>query len=132
MKRNYIAESAKAALHPLRDNILRLLKEADRSTVELEALTGENRYNLYHHLEVLLKSGLAQELETKGRARVFGIIKPKKPEAAVLLLDQKDKARKPKEWEALLETLEDVEGERIPHKRSVRKIQVQISYTWSE
>ena len=39
MKRSYIAESAKAALHPLRDQILRLLKDHDRSTVELEAQT---------------------------------------------------------------------------------------------
>ena len=132
MKRSYIAESAKAALHPLRDQILRLLKEHDRSTVELEALTGENRYNLYHHLDVLLKNGLVQELDSQGRARVFAITKPKKPDAAVMLLNKEDRARDPEAWGELLNKLEEVEGELIPHKRSVKKIQVQISYTWSE
>ena len=132
MKRSYIAESAKAALHPLRDQILRLLKEHDRSTVELETLTGENRYNLYHHLDVLLKNGLVQELDSQGRARVFAITKPKKPDAAVMLLSKEDRARDPEAWGELLNKLEEVEGEPIPHKRSVKKIQVQISYTWSE
>ena len=109
---------------PLRDQILRLLKEHDRSTVELEALTGENRYNLYHHLDVLLKNGLVQELDSQGRARVFAITKPKKPDAAVMLLSKEDRARDPEAWGELLNKLEEVEGEPIPHKRSVKKIQV--------
>ena len=130
--RTYIANATKAALHPLRDSILRLLKEDDRSTVELEALTGENRYNLYHHLDVLLKTGLVQELESGSRARVFAITKPKKPEAAVVLLGPRERKRSPEAWDRLIDALEELEGERIPHRRSIRKIQVQIGYSWSE
>ena len=132
MKRTYIADAAKAALHPVRDKILRLLTEDERSTVELEALTGENRYNLYHHLDVLLKAGLACELESGSRARIFGIIKPKKPTAAVLLLGAKERKRNPHAWDKLITALEELEGERIPHRRSIRKLQVQIGYSWSE
>ncbi len=130
--RTYIANATKAALHPVRDSILRLLKESDLSTVELESLTGENRYNLYHHLEVLLKTGLVQEMESDSRARVYSIVKPRKPEAAVLLLGKKERLRNPKAWAKLISALEELEGERIPHRRSIKKAQVQLNYTWSE
>lgn len=55
----------KAASHPTRQTILKSLQENDAlTTVELQELTGENRYNLYHHLAKLQDAGLVDfELE---------------------------------------------------------------------
>ena len=52
-KRSYINPVTKAVTHPVRSIIIEALKEGDKSTVELEKITGENRYNLYHHLNAL-------------------------------------------------------------------------------
>ena len=39
-----------AAAHPTRQTILKNLQENDAlTTIELQKLTGEDRYNLYHH-----------------------------------------------------------------------------------
>ena len=51
--RTYIEKAVKAASHPLRDQILRSLKNGPLSTIDLEEQLGESRYNLYHHLDVL-------------------------------------------------------------------------------
>ena len=51
--RSYIKTATKAATHPVRSSILKSLKDSAKSTVELEEITGEARYNLYHHLNLL-------------------------------------------------------------------------------
>ena len=52
--------------------------------------------------------------------------------AAVVLLGPRERKRSPEAWDRLIDALEELEGERIPHRRSIRKIQVQIGYSWSE
>ncbi|MFV2045087.1 MAG: winged helix-turn-helix domain-containing protein [Anaerolineales bacterium] len=63
----------KAASHPTRQTILKSLQENDAlTTVELQELTGENRYNLYHHLAKLQDAGLVDfELEDSRAKRYF-------------------------------------------------------------
>ena len=52
--RSYTSEVVKAAAHPTRQGILKALEKDTRTTVELEEITGENRYHLYHHLQLLI------------------------------------------------------------------------------
>ena len=42
--RSYMADALKAAAHPTRQDILKALEEKPHTTVELEEVTGENRY----------------------------------------------------------------------------------------
>jgi DNA-binding transcriptional ArsR family regulator len=61
-----------AAAHPTRQTILKNLQENDAlTTIELQKLTGEDRYNLYHHLAKLQDAGLVDN-ELKGsRAKKY-------------------------------------------------------------
>ena len=47
--RKYIEGAVKAASHPVRDQILRSLKNGPLTAVDLEEMLGMSRYNLYHH-----------------------------------------------------------------------------------
>jgi DNA-binding transcriptional ArsR family regulator len=63
----------KAASHPTRQTILKNLQENDAlTTIELQKLTGEDRYNLYHHLAKLQDAGLVDyELEDSRAKKYF-------------------------------------------------------------
>ena len=63
----------KAASHPTRQTILKSLQENDAlTTIELQKLTGEDRYNLYHHLAKLQDAGLVDyELEDSRAKKYF-------------------------------------------------------------
>ncbi len=63
----------KVAAHPTRQTILKSLQENDAlTTIELQELTGEDRYNLYHHLAKLQDAGLVDyELEDSRAKRYF-------------------------------------------------------------
>ncbi len=63
----------KAASHPTRQTILKNLRENDAlTTIELQKLTGEDRYNLYHHLAKLQDAGLVDyELEDSRAKKYF-------------------------------------------------------------
>ncbi len=62
-----------AASHPTRQTILKNLQENDAlTTIELQKLTGEDRYNLYHHLAKLQEAGLVDyELEGSRAKKYF-------------------------------------------------------------
>ncbi len=63
----------KAASHPTRQTILKNLRENEAlTTIELQKLTGEDRYNLYHHLAKLQDAGLVDyELEDSRAKKYF-------------------------------------------------------------
>ena len=62
-----------AASHPTRQTILKNLQQNDAlTTIELQKLTGEDRYNLYHHLAKLQEAGLVDyELEGSRAKKYF-------------------------------------------------------------
>ena len=62
----------KAASHPTRQTILKNLQENDAlTTIELQKLTGEDRYNLYHHLAKLQEAGLVENELEDSRAKKY-------------------------------------------------------------
>lgn len=62
----------KAAAHPTRQSILKSLQENDGlTTLELQELTGEDRYNLYHHLAKLQEAGLVDYELHDSRAKQY-------------------------------------------------------------
>ena len=58
--RVYLANATKAVAHPIRLSMLKILKVSPKSTAELQEETGADRYNLYHHLNVLVESDLVE------------------------------------------------------------------------
>ena len=61
-----------AASHPTRQTILKNLQENDAlTTIELQKLTGEDRYNLYHHLAKLQDAGLVDYKLKGSRAKKY-------------------------------------------------------------
>ena len=129
-KRKLVSSAMKATSHPTRELILRELKEAPRSTLELEEVTGESRYNLYHHLSVLEDAQLVRSSISEGRAKVFELFNPNRPDVAFVVLDGGDK----KEAQALkrvLEVLQDEIDELIPFADEIGKAKLIFDFPWS-
>lgn len=129
-KRTLVSSAMKATSHPTRELILRELKEGPRSTSELEDATGESRYNLYHHLSVLEDARLVRSAITSGRAKVFELLTPKRPDVAFMVLDSKD------DEEAVvlgkvLEVLQAETSEEIPRADEICRAKMVFYYPWS-
>ena len=58
--------------HPTRMKILENLQTGKKTTLELEKLTGENRVNLYHHLNLLEKESLISS-EKQNRQKYYNL-----------------------------------------------------------
>jgi DNA-binding transcriptional ArsR family regulator len=129
--RTYLAEAVKATVHPIRELILKLLRERERSTTELEQITGENRYNLYHHLAVLQQAGLVGFRYTESRSKEFHLKKPKRPDTAFLQLDRADPQDIAK-LGRLLGVLRELFGDEVPQLDKVVRARILLSYPWSE
>jgi len=127
--RAYTSEVVKAATHPTRQGILKALEKDARTTVELEEITGENRYHLYHHLAVLQDAGLVAS-RIEGRAKAFSLRKPENPEAVYLQLDGDDPEEEDK-LRALLEVVARITDGEIPHLEKVTRARLVLSYPWS-
>ncbi|MDH3271136.1 MAG: winged helix-turn-helix domain-containing protein [Gemmatimonadota bacterium] len=129
-KRTLLSSATKATAHPTREVILRELGVGPRSTLELEEATGEDRYNLYHHLGVLEQAQLVGSSISSGRTKLFELLKPKRPEVAYLMLDGED------EEEAgvlrrVLEVLREERPEAIPRPDEIRRAKMVFYYPWS-
>jgi DNA-binding transcriptional ArsR family regulator len=131
-ERSYINTATKAATHPVRSTILKSLKDSPRSTVELERITGEARYNLYHHLNLLEQVGLVHWELGDSKTKVYSLLKPKRPEVAVIILDEHEIKKKPKEFKAFLDLMGQIEGQDIPHRNKIVKTEVCLYYDWEE
>ena len=81
--RSYLNPTTKAVAHPVRSQILRALKEGDLSTVELEKITGETRYNLYHHLSALEQVGLIDWTMRDNKTKLYQLRTPETPDVTV-------------------------------------------------
>jgi len=132
LMRSYIQSATKAATHPVRSSILKSLKDSPKSTVELEELTGEARYNLYHHLNLLEDVDLIEWKFKDSKTKVFSLKKPKRPQAAVLIFDKDDIKIKQKEFTKLMDALVAMEGQEIPHKNKIVKAEICLYFPWSE
>ena len=128
--RSYAADAIKATSHPTRALILKALRDEDRSTVELEELTGENRYNLYHHLDVLQQVGLVGFRIGVSRMKEFHLKKPKRPDTAYLQLERDDPEDVAK-LNRIVKVLGEICGAEIPHLDQITRIRIILSYPWS-
>jgi len=130
-KRTLLSRAVKATSHPTREMILRELKEGPRSTLELEDVTGESRYNLYHHLGVLEDAQLVKSSVSSGRTKVFELRTPKRPDVAFMVLDgsNEDEARALRK---ILEILQEETSEEIPQPEEIRRAKMVFYYPWSD
>ena len=132
LMRSYIQSATKAATHPVRSSILKSLKDSPKSTVELEEITGEARYNLYHHLNFLEDVDLIKWNFKDSKTKVFSLKKPKRPQAAVLIFDNDDIKKRQKAFNRLIDALAAMEGQKIPHKDKIVKAEICLYFPWSE
>jgi len=126
--RAYPDETLRAATHPTRQTILKTLQESDRSTTDLEQLTGENRYNLYHHLAILEQTGLVGHRLRDSRSKEFFLRKPSRRQSAVFQVSREERPSTPR-WEAFFEALKALTGEEILRTRHVSGATVVLTYT---
>ena len=130
--RSYIQTATKAATHPVRSSILKSLKESPKETVELEEVTGEARYNLYHHLNFLENTGLISWEMKDNKTKIYSLANPKRPEVAVLVFDEDEIKGRPKEFEAMIDSMSVMEGNKIPHSKKITKAEICLYFEWTE
>jgi DNA-binding transcriptional ArsR family regulator len=130
-KRTLVSNAMKATSHPTREVILRELKEGPRSTMELEDVTGESRYNLYHHLSVLEDAQLVGSTITSGRTKAFELLTPKRPDVAFLVLDGGDE-EEARVLAKVLEVLQAETSEGIPRADEICRAKMVFYYPWSK
>jgi len=128
--RSYIQTATKAATHPVRSSILKSLKGSVKSTVELEEITGEARYNLYHHLNLLEDVDLVEWKLKDNKTKMYSLKKPRRPQVAVQIFDEGDIKRKPEEFKDFINTLSKMEGQEIPHKNKIIKAEICLYFSW--
>ena len=96
-----------AAAHPTRQTILKNLQENDAlTTIELQKLTGEDRYNLYHHLAKLQDAGLVDYELAGSRAKKYFLSTDEDTVERYFHIDGSD----PKTRQALAEVLKVLAG----------------------
>lgn len=127
-ERSYIRSATKAATHPIRAQILKGLKEREMSTPDLEALTGEARYNLYHHLNALEQVGLVGWTMRDNKTKLYHAEAPQNPEAAVIIISEEDIRIKRELFAALLDVLSAIEDKPVPHPEKIRNAEICLYY----
>jgi hypothetical protein len=129
--RSYISNTTKAATHPVRSQILKALKEGDRSTVELEAVTGEARYNLYHHLNALEEAGFIGWAMKDNKTKLFHLKARRKPREEVIVLNTTDIQEKPREFRDLVQALANMQGDPIEDFSSITNAEIYVHFSRS-
>ncbi len=129
--RAYPDETLRAATHPTRQTILKALQVSDRSTTDLEQLTGENRYNLYHHLAILEQTGLVGHRLKDSRSKEFFLHKAPRRHSAVFQVTREERPS-PSRWTAFLDSLGDLAGEPVARPRHVTGATVVLTYADEE
>ena len=130
--RSYIQTATKAATHPVRSMILKSMRDAPKSTVELEEITGEARYNLYHHLNFLEEAGLITWDMKDSKTKIYSLLTPKRPEVAVLVFDEEDIKNKSSDFTQMIDALSAMEGRNIPNKKKIKKAEICLYYEWED
>ena len=128
--RTYLESAVKAASHPVRRDILKQLKKKPLSSVDLEEITGESRYNLYHHISVLEKSNLIIEEKSVGKKKYYNINTPKQPDSAVFHFEESDIKKSRSKINKMIELVESIEGEKLPFIDKISKIDIHFKLVW--
>ena len=128
-KRSYIRPATKAAAHPVRAQILKALKESDKSTVELESITGEARYNLYHHLNALEQRNFISWEMKDNKTKLYCIKNRENPEEAVIILDENDIRDNREKFKLLINTLSEIQGEEITSYEKITNAEICLYYS---
>ena len=126
--RTYLESTVKAASHPIRNKILKVLKGGAMSTPALQEALNEDRYNLYHHLDVLVKSNLITEKENSSKAKYYELTAQDKPNASVFIFTEDDFKKDYPTWNNLLNVLEILEGKQIPIRGKIVQAEIHLIF----
>ena len=126
--RTYLKSTVKAASHPVRNKILKVLKGGAMSTPDLEGALNESRYNLYHHLDVLVNSNLITEKKHISKAKHYELTTENKPGASVFIFTEDDFKKDYPTWNSLLNVLEILEGEKIPIRGKIVQAEIHLIF----
>lgn len=131
-ERKYITDATKAALHPIRAQILKLLKDAPQTAVELGEIIGEPHFNLYYHLSALEEVGLVQSIPVDKKTKRYELTVPRKPEVAVLIFTEDEIESRTEEFAALIDAAEIIEKAEIPHREKIVRAEISFYYSWEK
>ena len=70
--------------------------------------TGTDRYNLYHHLNVLVESDLVELKDLGDKGKCYSLKTSGKPQVALIILGKEEIKAKQKAWAKVLSGLEEI------------------------
>lgn len=130
--RSYIKATTKAVAHPVRSQILKALKEGEKPTVDLENVTGETRYNLYHHLNALEQVGLVGWTMRDNKTKLYRLQTPETPEVTVTVLTEDEIKASKEKFRSMIQTLGEVAGEPVLNADRITGAEICLYYTWGD
>ena len=126
----YVDTALKAASHPIRRNILKLVKQGSYTTTELEEKTNVKRYDLYYHLDMLVKAKLINKIEVPKGKTYYELNILEKPVMIAFNFDKNEIKDNSELCEGLFDTIEKIEDYNLPNTKKISKIEVYFTYDW--
>ena len=126
----YVDTALKAASHPIRRNILKLVKQGSYTTTELEEKTNVKRYDLYYHLDMLVKAKLINKIEVPKGKTYYELNFLENPVMIAFNFDKNEINENSELCEGLFDTIEKIEDYNLPDTKKITKIEVYLTYDW--
>ena len=138
MLREGLQRTIKLGLHPTRRVILKLLKKhGELSSVQIIEHMGvkkEDRYNLYHHLDILTKNNLITKNYIKDNAKTiyYKLFTIDRPLVMAFSYDKEEMDENNKSIETILDIISEIENQDIKNRTKIRSIELNITYDYNQ
>ena len=138
MLREGLQRTIKLGLHPTRRAILKLLKKhGELSSVQIIEHMGvkkDDRYNLYHHLDILTKSNLISKNYIKDNVKTFyyKLYAIDQPLVMAFSYDNEEINENKNSISALLDIISKIENQKIKNRNKIKSIELNVTYDYNQ
>lgn len=77
---------------------------------------------------MLVESDLVELKDLGDKGKCYSLKTPSKPQVALILLGKEEIRSNQKAWAKIVSGLEEIEGEEIPNKESIKRVEIHMSY----
>ena len=133
--KQYLSKALTVASHPTRREILKQFRNGKSlSAAELTDILNVDRYNLYHHLEILEKYSLIEKDNdlSIGKKIYYKMHIEEKPLMAAFSFNKEEIKENNKSIEKILDIVSEIENFKIPNRNKISMIEINVSYDYNE
>tara|TARA_Y100001970_G_C14244439_1_gene867064 strand:+ start:2348 stop:2809 length:462 start_codon:yes stop_codon:yes gene_type:complete len=133
-----LQKTIQIGLHPTRREILKLLKKYNSlSTVEIIQymdVAKEDRYNLYHHLDVLVDYNIIVKYRKEDNMKTFyyRIYMPENPIVLAFTYDLIEINENIEAFNDVLDKISNIEKYKIKKRKHIKSIEINVTYDYTK